>query len=209
MKYPPYYIEGYLFIGTEEYEELKKRGGRKPWKTLHWEDFMKLHLHQMKLGSSNLDWSNDLPTGYDPIYLAPNLLILAEVQRRIDILLERPHKEISEYIIDGKIGECYLITDEQAFKLSKLIRPTKLDIVAQKVHKALKDIETSLYKNTIVSGNGIFEMYNIGLNKEKLPYLLLYRKEMERRIERNRKCKEYNWYLNKEGVQIGTWEKWM
>lgn len=209
MKHPPYYIEGYLFIGSDEYYELRERGGRYPHKNLPWEDYVKLNLYNMKMSSGNLDWSDDVPTGYDPIYLAPNLLILAEVQRRIDILLERPHKEIEEYIIDGKIGECHLITDEQAFKLSKLTRPTPLDLVAQKVHKALKDIETSFYNNTIVLGNGIGEMYNIGMRMDKLPYLLTYRRAIERRIDYIRKCKEYKWYLNKEGVQVGTWKRWM
>ena len=203
-----FYWEGFRFIGTQEYLDMKKKigaGWKKPWRHLTEQEWMDFSLYQFQMGVYDIEWDGELRDGGDHADdLCALLIIEIELKRRINLLLNRPQKTIKESIVDGKIQEVALLNDEQYFKLGKLIRPTRLDMSAQILYRKLQK-EDYFETKSIVYGN--MELYNIAPEPKRLGFLLAYHKEVEKRVSLIRNSKEYQWLLNKDGVMIGTWGK--
>lgn len=199
-----YFFEGFRFIGTKEFLELKEKGGKRPQDVLSEEEFMHYYLYKMRQERCELDWASDLHTNAEVQNLGTILIVLIEVERRINIILDRPQKTIKESIIDGKIEEFELITPEQFFNLTKLIRPKKIDIASQMLYLKLQE-DNWFEKQTIISGNT--RLYNVSPRKEKLGFLLVLKKELEQRVRMIRQSKEYKWFLHEDGIIAGTWRK--
>lgn len=203
-----YFLEGFRFIGTEEFNTLKEKvgkGWRKPWEHLTEEEWDNYYLYKFRQESCGIEWDGELRDDDDHAdSLGALLIIQVELERRINLILGRATKTIEESIIDNKIGEVALLNAEQYFKLGKLIRPTRLDISAQILYRKMQEKDYFETK-TIVYGNT--NLYNIAPVQKRLGFLLEYHKSVERRIKLIRNSKEYQWLLNKDGVMIGTWGK--
>lgn len=197
-----YFIEGFRFIGTAEFRELEARGGKKPHEVLSEEEFMNYYLYKMRQERCELNWSSDIRTDAEVQSLGTILIILVELERRINVILDRPQKTIKESIVNGRIEEVELITPEQFFTLGKLIHPKKIDIQSQLLYLKLQE-DNWFEKWTIISGNT--RLYNIRPEKEKLGFLLSYRKELDSRVKMIRASKEYKWFLQEDGLIAGTW----
>lgn len=200
-----FYLEGFRFIGTAEYNQLKEKvgkGWKKPWLHLTKEEWMNYYLYKFRIESYNIQFDGQLRDGDSPDCLGTNLVILAEIERRINLVLGRPQKTIKESIIDNRIEEVCLLDDETEFKLSKLLRPKRIDMSTRFLHKRLK--EDNYFENKmVVYGNT--NLYNISPTEERLGFLLEYREALKSRIKFIRSSKEYQWAINSEGLIIGSW----
>lgn len=202
-----FYLEGFRFIGTEEYNRLVEKigkGWRKPWLYLTKEEWMDFYLYEFRIESYSIEFDGKLRDDDKPDSLGALLLILIEIERRINLILGRPQKFIKESIIDNRIEEVCLLDDETAFKLSKLIHPKRIDISARMLHERLKK-ENYFEERCIVYGNT--NLYNIAASEKRLGFLLAYRDALKLKIKFIRSSKEYKWALNKDGLIIGSWGK--
>lgn len=202
-----FYLEGFRFIGTAEYNRLKEKigkGWREPWKHLTEEEWMDFYLYKFRIEAYDIEFDGQLRDCDSPDCLGTVLIILVEIERRVNFLLGRPQKTIKESIIDGRIEEVCLLDEETDFKLAKLLNQKRIDKSSRILYGRLRE-ENYFESKCIVYGNR--RLYNIAPVEKNLGFLLTYRDALRSKVKFIRSTKEYKWALNKDGLMIGSWGK--
>ena len=155
----------------------------------------------MVLKRHSLDWDSRLHTCTDVQYLAVILVVIVELQRRIDKSIGLPETTVYEATKAGMIEEVCLINDEQAKRLKKTLYKKGIDHMAILLHEWLSN-PGSFEDVTIIHGN--METFSIG--EWNIEHVKVFKKELESRVKQIRNSKEYQWFL-KDGKIIGSWIK--
>jgi len=157
-------------------------------------------LSRINLKRHSLTWDSKLHTCIDVQYLAVILVVIVELQRRIDKVLGVPQTTVYEATKGGMIEEVCLVNDEQVAQLKKSLYKKEIDKMAILLHGWL-NTHGSFEDVTIVRAD--MELFNIG--ESNIAQIKVYKKELESRVKQIRNSKEYQWFL-KDGKIIGSWE---